>query len=264
MVNLDSIKLLLPNDCLQSMSKNLGTEVTKKDKSRTQKNIIFDKLGIRGMSRINIDLVSQNTTIELSAKILRADYIKGINKDTIMQVMDEVNSHNIVKFNSQKAIDEGQILRLDVTDNLNLKLLDKTILYKTLSTLPLHKKIKTTFYNTKTNLGIVFKGDQVSKKDRMIFYDKTMDLTYKDKSLHKTDYTNKVLTDFKDIIRVEQNLTSFKQIRDYYKTINIKDILISDTKANYLKFDKMTKDKPNLTLFTDEYEGMTAPGHAPR
>ena len=145
---------------------------------------------------------------------------------------------------------------MDITDNVKIKLLDRTILYKTLSTIPLPKIIQTTLNNTKQNLGVTWKGTQKSLKDRMICYDKAIHLKFKDKSLHKTDYCNKVMNDFKDVARFEQNLTALDKIRGYYKTNNLKDVLTSDVKANYLKFDKMTRDNKELVLFDDEFYGM--------
>jgi hypothetical protein len=145
---------------------------------------------------------------------------------------------------------------MDVTDNVKIKLLDRSVLYKTLSTIPLPKIIQTTLNNTKQNLGVTWKGTQTSKKDRMIAYDKAIQLKFKDKSLHKTDYCNKVMNDFKDVIRFEQNIVTLEAIRGYYKTNNLKDVLISDVKANYLKFDKMTRNNKELVLFDDEFYGM--------
>ena len=223
---------------------------------KNKDKVNFDKIGIRGLNRISIDKLSNTTTIEVSAKILKQNYIEGINKNTINEVIDNINSHNIVKFNTNNLIDNATLLRMDITDNVKIKLLDRTILYKTLSTIPLPKIIQTTLNNTKQNLGVTWKGTQKSLKDRMICYDKAIHLKFKDKSLHKTDYCNKVMNDFKDVARFEQNLTALDKIRGYYKTNNLKDVLISDVKANYLKFDKMTRDNKELVLFDDEFYGM--------
>ena len=223
---------------------------------KNKDKVNFDKIGIRGLNRISIDKLSNTTTIEVSAKILKQNYIEGINKNTINEVIDNINSHNIVKFNTNNLIDNATLLRMDITDNVKIKLLDRTILYKTLSTIPLPKIIQTTLWNTKQNLGVCWKGTQTSLKDRFIAYDKTMQLKFKDKTLHITDYANKVMNDFKDVVRFEQNLVSLEAIRGYYKTNNLKDVLISDVKANYLKFDKMTRDNKELVLFDDEFYGM--------
>ena len=223
---------------------------------KNKDKVNFDKIGIRGLNRISIDKLSNTTTIEVSAKILKQNYFEGINKNTLNEVIDNINSHNIVKFNSNNLIDNATILRMDVTDNVKMQLLDRTILYKTLSTIPLPKVIQTTLNNTKQNLGVTWKGTQKSLKDRMICYDKAIHLKFKDKSLHKTDYCNKVMNDFKDVARFEQNLTALDKIRGYYKTNNLKDVLTSDVKANYLKFDKMTRNNKELVLFDDEFYGM--------
>ena len=256
MVNLDSIKLLVSNDTIDFISKDgqIDKGIFKGIKNKDKVN--FDKIGIRGLNRISIDKLSNTTTIEVSAKILKQNYFEGINKNTLNEVIDNINSHNIVKFNSNNLIDKATILRMDVTDNVKIKLLNRSVLYQTLSTIPLPKVIQTTLNNTKQNLGVTWKGTQTSLKDRMIAYDKAIQLKFKDKSLHKTDYCNKVMNDFKDVVRFEQNIVTLEAIRGYYKTNNLKDVLTSDVKANYLKFDKMTRNNKELVLFDDEFYGM--------
>ena len=257
MVNLDSIKILVPNGCINSLGTR-GEVLNRYDKLGELyiDKIDYDKLGDRGLNRISIDNLKNTTTIEVSAKILGKDYVQGINKNNIEYVLQTINDKNYVKFNSNSFIDNATLLRMDVTDNVKMQLLDRSILYKTLSTIPLPKIIQTTLWNTKQNLGVCWKGTQTSLKDRFIAYDKSIHLKFKDKTLHITDYANKVMNDFKDVIRFEQNLVSLEAIRGYYKTNNLKDVLISEVKANYLKFDKMTRDNKELVLFEDEYYGM--------
>jgi len=213
MVNLDSIKILVHNGCINSLATR-GECLNKYDKlgELIIDKIDYDKLGDRGLNRISIDNLKNTTTIEVSAKILGKDYIQGINKNTIEQVIQTINDKNYVKFNDKSFIDNATLLRMDVTDNVKMQLLDRTILYKTLSTIPLPKVIQTTLWNTKQNLGVCWKGTQTSLKDRIIAYDKSIHLKFKDKSLHKTDYCNKVMNDFKDVIRFEQNLVSLEAI----------------------------------------------------
>ena len=256
MVNLDSIKLLVSNDTIEFVAKNGQVELGHIEGLTYKNKVNFDKIGIRGLNRISIDNLKNTTTIEVSAKILKQNYFEGINKNTLNEVIDNINSHNIVKFNSNNLIDNATILRMDVTDNVKMQLLDRSVLYQTLSTIPLPKIIQTTLWNTKQNLGVCWKGTQTSLKDRIICYDKAIHLKFKDKSLHKTDYCNKVMNDFKDVARFEQNLVSLEAIKGYYKTNVLKNVLISDVKANYLKFDKMTRNNKELVLFDDEYYGM--------
>ena len=74
---------------------------------KNKDKVNFDKIGIRGLNRISIDKLSNTTTIEVSAKILKQNYIEGINKNTINEVIDNINSHNIVKFNTNNFIKNG-------------------------------------------------------------------------------------------------------------------------------------------------------------
>ena len=255
MVRLDSVKILLPNEVINTLSdygqinKGMFNDKINKD------NVVFSKIQFRGLNKIVVDYVSNETTLEVSAKILKQNYIEGINKNTIVEVIENINETNLINFDTNKFIDSATFLRLDVTDNVKIPG-DNTQLYKTLANIPLAQKYHTTFYKRKNNLGVVWKGEQTSKKDRFICYDKTKELM-RELSLNTTDYKNKVINDFKDVNRFEQNLVSFKAIREYYKTNNLKDVLVSDTKANYLKFCKMTNKNNviDLKLF-QHFEGM--------
>ena len=255
MVRLDSVKILLPNEVINTLSdygqinKGMFNDKINKD------NVVFSKIQFRGLNKIVVDYVSNETTLEVSAKILKQNYIEGINKNTIVEVIENINETNLINFDTNKFIDSATFLRLDVTDNVKIPG-DNTQLYKTLANIPLAQKYHTSFYKRKNNLGVVWKGEQTSKKDRFICYDKTKEL-YRDKSLYSTDYRNKIMNDFVDVNRFEQNLVSFKAIREYYKTNNLKDVLVSDTKANYLKFCKMTNKNNviDLKLF-QHFEGM--------
>jgi hypothetical protein len=259
MTKLDSVKILVPNSVIKDYnieaSKNNVQYQHIEDVKTIVKNTNTITSDLRGFKQIIIDNQRQTSTIEFSAKILNKNYIQGINKETIKDAIEQINKTDLILLNTDKVIKEGQFLTMDVTDNIKPHY-DKNILFNTFANVPLAQKYKTSFYKTNTNLGVVWKGDQKTKKDRMIFYDKILDLK-RDKSLYETDYFDKVFKDFEGVIRCEQNLTSLKTIKTYYSTNKLTDVLNSDIKPNYLKFDKMTqKTSFDLRLF-DLFEGMS-------
>jgi hypothetical protein len=258
MTKLDSVKILVPNSVIidynNEASKN-NVQYQNIDQVKTiVKNTNVLTSDLRGFKQITIDNQRQTSTIEFSAKILGKNYVEGINKETINTAIEQINKTDLIILDVNKVIKDGEFLTIDVTDNIKPKY-DKKILFNTFANVPLSQKYKTSFYRTNTNLGVVWKGDQKTKKDRMIFYDKTLDLK-RDKSLYDTDYFDKVFKDFEGVIRCEQNLTSLKTIKGYYSTNKLIDVLKADIKPNYLKFDKMTqKTNFDLSLF-DKFEGM--------
>jgi hypothetical protein len=259
MVRLDSVKILLPNECLNWVSDRGIDELNKRGGSG---DVIKDKTnftntGIRGLKNIHIDRLRHTTTIEMSSKILEGNYIEGINKNTITEAIEKINCTNLVRLDLNKVLDSGSFLKIDITDNIKLDNQKKgKLLYRTLANIPLAQKYHTDFWKTNSNLGVVWQGTQKTKKDRFIIYDKSIELR-KDKSLKNSGYCNKVLTDFFGVNRFEQNITSLKDIRHYYQNTGITEVLNSNTKANYLKFSKMVNRNTDIDLRLFGYfEGM--------
>lgn len=257
MVRLDSVKILLPNECLNWVSdKGIQTQ-DKRGGAIIKDKVSFKDIGIRGLKNIHIDNLTNTSTIELSSKILEGNYIEGINKNTIIQALEKINNTNLVKLDLNKVLDNGSFLKIDITDNIKLDNQKQgEMLYRTLANMPLAQKYHTSFWKTNSNLGVVWQGNQKTKKDRIIFYDKSIELR-KDKTLKNSGYQNKVLTDFFGVNRFEQNITSLKDIRHYYQNNSICEVLNSTTKANYLKFTKMVNRNTDIDLRLFGYfEGM--------
>jgi len=257
MVRLDSVKILLPNECLNYVSDRGIQTQDKRGNDIIKDKISFTNSGIRGLKNIHIDRMRHTTTIEMSSKILEGNYIEGINKNTITEAIQKINCTNLVRLDLNRVLDNGSFLKIDITDNIKLENQKQgEMLYRTLANIPLAQKYHTSFWKTQSNLGVVWHGNQKTKKDRIIFYDKGIELR-KDKSLKNSGYQNKVLTDFFGVNRFEQNITSLKDIRHYYQKSDIASVLNSTTKANYLKFTKMVNRNTDIDLRLFGYfEGM--------
>lgn len=257
MVRLDSVKILLPNECLNWWSDRGLTTQDKRGNDIVKDKVSFTNTGIRGLKNIHIDRMRHTTTIEMSSKILEGNYIESINKNTITEAIEKINYTNLVRLDLNKVLDNGSFLKIDITDNIKLDNQKQgQLLYRTLANIPLAQKYNVGFWKTNSNLGVEWKGGQKTKKDRFVCYDKSIELR-KDKSLKKTDYQNKVLTDFIGVNRFEQNITSLKDIRHYYQKNDIASVLNSFTKANYLKFSKMVNRNTEIDLRLFEFfEGM--------
>ena len=255
MANLDSVKIKFSTECVNDFSSQFihkpsyQNNVLIKDEYQSKNQIIS------GLNLITIDKIHETTTLELSAKILKSNYIKGLNINTIDEAISNINKTGIIDINTYKLLDNAEVLRCDVTDNIK-PITTGNLFYNTLSSLPIPRKYETSLFNTKTNLGVVWKGNQKSFKERQIFYDKCKQLAT-DKLIKGKPYLNKIYNDFKDVVRVETNLTSFKTINQYLGGRQLSQVLSSANKVNYNIFSKITKSitECDLKLFT-EFEGV--------
>lgn len=254
MVNLDSIKI--------GFSKRLVSQFNhdyfKNNIETTNEGVVLrDKLICRvdksviGLKQIEFDKLSQKGSIELSAKYLGRDYPKGININTISQVVDKLNKSGIIQFDKNSFIERSELLRCDVTDNI--KPTNSNLVFSTLGSFPIPAKYSKVVYNEPTNKGVTWKGNQKTVRDRIIFYDKMLDIQ-KDKFLKGNPY---FLNEFSGVVRVESNLSDFETLRKYFGSRYLIDVLMSESKVNYNHFCKIVKEseKIDLSLF-NHFEGM--------
>jgi len=254
MTNLDSIKIQLPNDCLLSLGDRFNHTQSIDNKGRELQNkSTLTTTGLLGFKGVIVDNQKGVSTFEFSAKILGENYPQGINLNTITQVAENINNSKQLTVDVNRFIENAEVLRLDVTDNIRPEVTSE-ILYSSLALIPVNKKYHVDHYNTKTNLGVVFKGNQKTVRDRLILYDKVKDLL-RDKELRKQPYAIKVFNAFKDVVRVESNHSKFKDLKQLYGSRNLLDILGSDVKVNHKRFTSITNKSTDIKLFT-QFEGM--------
>ena len=262
MLRLDSIKILAPMDTLIEYDtkhfkekKEVENGLLMSDTLTTQ-NIDF------GFNRFVIDKKANNLVIEVSAKLLKDDYAQGINIDTFEQVISNINASKRVKIDASMIYSKGQLLRADVTDNIKMDTYKGSDLYTDLACIPLQPKYDITPYGkaTANRTGLVFKGKQKTFKERVILYDKSIELqsTALGNAFLNSINRSKLLNSFKHTYRVEGNFTQLKTIRKYIGSNQLSDVLASNEKVNYKLFKKITScaNINTLTLF-DKYEGMT-------
>jgi hypothetical protein len=259
MIRLDSIKILAPIQALNDVDFSAFNHTQKSQKGiKTSDVYSADNLNF-GVNRIAIDNKANNVTLEVSAKALKNDYSEGININTFEQLIDSINTTKIVKLDAGVIYNAGELLKCDVTDNVKVDYSGQNF-YSDIAAIPLPNKYEITSYNRRTNKGVVFAGKQKSFKERLILYDKIIELhsNRKGKDFLNSIDKAKVFKDFKNTVRTETNFTQLRKIREYLGSNKIQDVLSSDAKVNYKVFDKITKQANTevLHLF-DQYEGMT-------
>lgn len=258
MLRLDSIKILAPMEAIKDYSIDSFNHTQKSTAGiQTSDILTIDNIDF-GISRIAIDNKANNMTFEVSAKALKSDYASGININTFDQLIDNINKKKLIKLDASVIYNEGQLLKADVTDNVKFDYEGKNV-FQDLACIPLPNKYEITQYGTNNNQGLVFAGKQKSFKERIIFYNKLIELrsNKKGKDFLNSIDKDKVYNDFKNTIRTETNFTQLRKIREYIGSNKLIDVLNSDEKVNYQVFKKITKQANTEILYLfDRYEGM--------
>lgn len=252
MTTLDSIKFKCTNDTFELLNK--GAFLTKS---------IFDSGGnsiadSRMLSKENknyglknIEVYGDYSTVEVSAKILRDNYSDSISINTLDRMIDEINSLGVIKINNT-TLDSAELLRCDVTKNIKVNNVKESV--RSLLLGKSNTGFKTDDYQRENNLGITFTGRQKTYKNRQIYYDKTTELNQAKNKGFLRAVNGKVLNDFKDILRVEQNLTSLDRIRKSFKvpSTNLIEVLKSKENPNLERHNVIVKYANQVNLF-DEF-----------
>lgn len=234
MVSLDSLKLSVDIDALKDFNMSKFDRNTKQTDTKevhwlTSKQ---QQLGLKGLK-----LFDGSVELETSAKILKDQYLDGLNKSTFERYVDEINKTGLVVFDLPTFQETAQIQKLDVTTNTFPTGIEKTI--RDLSIYSTQKGYRVSPYNT----GIVATGKAKSNTTRLIAYGK------EDELKRNTKANKELLEHFsieraKGILRFETNLRHYKDIRDAFhlrkdEPILLKTILDSDTKVLYDTFNKL-------------------------
>lgn len=255
MTTLDTIRMQFPKEALKTFSRN-NDKILASDKYLGPDYLYtqYEQKGLNeyGINRILVD--NDKVDITLSGKVLLDNYSKGISLDSIEQVFDNINKVSAFKIKKNKAIDTSHILRCDYTNNIKP-------IYTTKDSVESFLLMRTAnntnvdVYTKKSNVGCVLDRSIKTEKRRLIFYDKHLELLLKSSSafLSNCKDSNKVLNDFKGVLRVEQNLTSFKSMKNQFKTIDTRllSILGSVEKPNYKVVKKVIEDSKQLTIFNE-------------
>lgn len=249
MIRLDSCKFLTDFEVIEDIKlQHFDSEIKVNGANELlkQKRVLSSDYKVIGLK--NIEVTTNNLLIELSAKILKENYYEGINKNTVSQMVDNINGCKSIKLNTNKFLDSAKVLRCDVTDNLKVKNNVNDYL-SLLNTYKVNSDYLVSFYNRKAGSSIVFDRNVKSYKERLTLYDKEKEI-YRDKELIKL-FDQEALNRFNNVLRCEQNIVSFSKIREklHINSIDLKDVLNSKELVNYNTFTKITKENKVLTLF---------------
>ena len=253
MVRLDSCKMKLTLDMVKEVdiSKyDLESRINRQEEIKKHSFILQDEYKTIGLKYLEIKDLEGYCILEVSGKILRDKYYEGLNINTIEQVFDTINSLNFIKFD-KSYLDKVEVLRCDVADNLKVK--NKVDEYLNILSQCQNERYIVSFYNRKAGKSVVFDRMVKSYKERMTFYDKAKEIL-RDKQLLKV-LSQSDIERFNNVLRCEQNITSFDRIRKSFKTSDNKliNILRSEEKVNYNTFNEIVSRIPQI-LFIPKFK----------
>lgn len=234
MISLDSVKISVDVEALKDYNLSKFDRNTKEtDRKKVQWLTSKEQqLGLKG-----VKVFDGNVEIETSAKILRDQYLEGLNNCTFERYIDEINKSGLVEFDTSKFRDTAQIQKLDITTNIYPTDIEKTI--RDLSVYSTEKGYMVKPYNT----GIVAEGKAKSNHERLIAYGKESDLKRPLKS-NKELLQHFPIEKAKGILRFETNKRHYKDIRNAFhlgkdERLYLKTVLDSDVNVLYDTFNKL-------------------------
>lgn len=251
MIRIDSMHIEIPLSGVQSF--NRQSFIQQKEFAEPGIGIV-DRYKIRpdiksiGFSGAVLDNINELAKLKVSAKILKDDYFEGINVNSIERVVHAINQSGIVHLCPDIFINEGRVLNVDETHNVNMGYGLTENWHQVSSELAvavLNPKFQPNVNNTKRNQGITFKGSQTSQKNRLIMYNKYIELM---KAGNKSFLASLkkpmlLLESSKNNLRCELNMTDFRFIRERFNTDSLLlcNLLTSSGKPIIDLLDKITK-----------------------
>jgi hypothetical protein len=244
------------NDVIKDIDLSLFSRSIKHDKDgcllSDNSTITSQDIKLSGLNLINYNNSDKSLTLQFSAKILSENYYDLINFNTIEQAIDNVNKTGIVTIDKQ-YLNNFKVHSCDFTNNVKGEHVPHEYI-QSCQLMSLNSKYKVDNYKAKNiKTGIVFRGKQVSFKERCIMYHKLDELKKDENFIKSLRSPLPMIEQFNGVLRVETNVTSHKKIREYTLTDNVL-MSVLNSKAinpNYKLFQKIRNHSGVQTdLFT--------------
>ncbi len=237
-MNIDSIKIRFPIACLSDFDAT-AFETSRKNSIQFEGTKIEHKLIAKkplGLKDIYLNESKGHGTLEMSAKILKENYFKLINLNTIENVFENVNASGLIRLDPNNVIENSDVLRCDVTTDLHTKDIKQHL--RSLSVFRLNQKYECKMFPS----SIVFNRNVTTKglKEYQTFYCKETDMKKKDAELLKYVSIGKA----KNVLRCESRYANFQQLRTAFETtdLSLLSILQSEANPNLKLFNRITQD----------------------
>jgi hypothetical protein len=256
MITIDSIKLQGTNDVIKDIDKTQFSRSQKFDKYDVLTSDISTIAGkdikVCGLNQITFNNSDESLILQFSAKILSENYYDLINVNTIEQAIDRINETGIVIIDKQ-YLNNFKVLSCDFTNNIKGDHTPHEFI-EACQLMSLNSNYKVDTYKAKNiKNGIVFRGKQVSFKERCIMYHKLDELKKDENFIKSLRLPMQMINQFDGVLRSEMNISSFAKIREYSNTANtLMSVLNSNAvNPNYKLFQKIkSKSGVQTDLFS--------------
>lgn len=254
MTTLDTTWLSFTSDCIDSidLSSFIENHVTA---TRTGKLINKTELILKkdrkpfGITSVTISN-GYDVLVQCSAKVLRDGYAEGLNISNYTAITEALKPHIVINVHEFK--NRCKVVLCDVTQNVNLSEFNTTTekVLDLLTVVNSDKRIKIERYDTKTNQGIVYRGNQKYKRNRAIVYDKEKEMKLRKNSdfIQQLNNPFAFLESTKNVLRFELNNAEKRTVKERFNTTDNHLITLLNSKqpvlANYLRnITKKSTDK---------------------
>ena len=219
MITLDKIKVISSLDNVTIIDESKFESTEKNGKLLNQSYTITEPYEVY----VELDYQENELVVECTGKILRDDYPRLINRDTIRDCFNNINKLDVCYLNVDAIMADGQVCKIDVTKDIKCE-----------DCKALTNDLRASISNFNKYLPRVINNNCVIEKNvktkvckkRLTVYEKGHELMLAQNKLFL--YTLKdpesLLEYFKGRVRFELNLNSKSQIR---KSLNIGDTLIN-------------------------------------
>lgn len=233
MIKLDRIKMIIP----EYLYEGIETEGIVKSHQLSESNEVLGDGEILRFHRSTFPIgltegflkIGVGCFFDFTGMILGEDYPQLIHARNIRNVLSSILKERLIGYDLDEIIESSEILIVDVTRDFHSQL----PIMDTLASLGLIRHPK--FHTLPWDTAITYLERQKKGKRKLKFYDKEKELRSKRKYLD-TYGRDKMLTAFKDTIRMEYSLCTRKALKKYFPqtngTITLKSVL--ESQANPL------------------------------
>ena len=182
---------------------------------------------------IEKDIEDNELVIEITGKVLGAQYPELISKDTIQTCFDNINALGICRLETDKILNNAKAVKADITRDINY--FDVGVLTKELQSC-IKSNRRYTAENRKGNFIVEKNVKTNNRKVRLTIYDKEREMNKVDNQRWLQTFGNDIAVGinqyFKGKVRFELNLNSIKAIKDMLSISDTSLLSVLNAEAN--------------------------------
>ena len=212
MIKLDKVKIITNLDYVTYFNEE-KFEKTIKNK-RVEKYTFYQKTPYSLF--IGLDILANELILEFTGKILKDDYPKLINKDTIQQCFEEILKMGVCSFDVEAVMANHYVCKVDVCCDFECKDITEVSTFIKSNIRSYNRYTAKRLFNGNfiVERNVTTKG----RKRRLTLYDKSKELMQSANRAFRASLKDEgaVMEHFTDKVRFEMNLNSLEQIREAF------------------------------------------------